>query len=371
MDLLPKNDFHRKIIHLDMDAFYASVEMRDNPALKNKALVIAHDPREYNGHGVVATANYLARQYGINSAMPAIEAVKRIPKDKLVFVTPNFDKYRQVSAQVHEIMHAVTDQVESVALDEAYMDVTSNKLGNYSAIELGSYMQERIYKELQLGASFGVSYNKFLAKMGSEYAKPFGRSVILSQEALTFLADQPIKKFPGVGKKTQGTFQALGLKTGKDLQKLTVKELTTLFGKFGYQLALHAHGIDFSPVKAQRKRKSIGKENTFLPVLFDQNEILRNLRNFAESISKQLKEKKLQGKVVTIKVRTPDFVTKTKRKTLSQFTNDEQIIYQASYELLNQIDYRTAGIRLLGISVSQLENNRYTEINLGLFSTDW
>ena len=371
MDLLPKNDIHRKIIHLDMDAFYASVEMRDNPELKNKALVIAHDPREYNGHGVIATANYLARQYGINSAMPAIEAVRKIPKDKLVFVTPNFDKYRHVSAQVHEIMHAVTDQVESVALDEAYMDVTNNKLGNFSAIELGCYMQERIYKELHLGASFGVSYNKFLAKMGSEYAKPFGRSVLLPQEAVAFLADQPIKKFPGVGKKTQGTFKELGLQTGRDLQQLSVKKLTSLFGKFGYQLALHAHGIDFSPVKAQRKRKSIGRENTYLPVLFDQNEILRNLRNFAEVISKQLKEKKLQGKVVTIKVRTPDFVTKTKRQTLPKFTSDEQVIYQASYELLRQVDYQTAGIRLLGISVSQLESIRYAEINLGLFSTDW
>ncbi|KRL63060.1 DNA polymerase IV [Lactobacillus psittaci] len=370
MQLLPKNDYHRKIIHLDMDAFYASVEMRDNPALKTKALVIGHDPRQNGGHGVVATANYLARQYGVHSAMPASRALRLVPKDLLAFVKPNFDKYRQVSQQVHEIMHEVTDQVESVALDEAYMDVTKNKLGDYSAVELGSYMQDKIYQELHLTASFGVSFNKFLAKMGSEYAKPFGRTIILPETSLAFLARQPVDHFPGVGKKTSQILHEAGIETGLDLQKLPVDYFTKNFGKFGYAIYLHAHAIDFSPVKAQRQRKSIGKETTFIPFVFNRNELWQQLKNFAQLICQKLQSQNLTCKVVTLKYRSPDFVTLTKRITLAKRTNDSKIVYQTAVELLELVPYDN-GVRLLGLSVSELEHANFEEISLGLFPTDW
>lgn len=185
-NLLPQNDIHRRIIHLDMDAFYASVETRDHPELKNKALVVGQDPRHNGGHGVVATCNYHARKYGVHSAMPAIQAVHLVPEEELVFIRPNFEKYHRVSAQVHSFMHEITDLVESVALDEAYLDVTHNKIGQESSVQLALDLQKKIKSKLGLNSSFGVSYNKFLAKMGSEYAKPFGRTVILPDEALNF-----------------------------------------------------------------------------------------------------------------------------------------------------------------------------------------
>lgn len=170
-----------------MDAFYASVEINRHPEYKDKALVVGQDPRDNNGHGVVATCNYVARKYGVHSAMASIQALRLVPKDKIVFVPPDFETYRSVSAQIHSFMHEITDQVESIALDEAYLDVTKNKIGEYSAVQIALNLQKRIRAELNLNSSFGVSYNKFLAKMGSEYAKPFGRVVILPDEAKRFL----------------------------------------------------------------------------------------------------------------------------------------------------------------------------------------
>ena len=203
MDLLPKNNTSRKIIHIDMDAFYASVEMRDNPSIRNKAVLIGGDPKKNKGHGVVATANYIARRYGAHSAMPTAKAVRLIPAEKLVIIQPNFEKYRAVSAEIHQLIHKITDRVESVALDEAYLDVTENKLNLTDPVRIAALLQERIYQRIGLTSSFGVSYNKFLAKMGSEYAKPFGRTVIKPEGARDFLAKQPIKNFPGIGPKTQ------------------------------------------------------------------------------------------------------------------------------------------------------------------------
>ncbi len=253
--LLPKNDTSRKIIHLDMDAFYASVEMRDNPSLANKALIIGQDPRLNNGHGVVATANYVARKFGVHSAMSTMKALKLVPESEVVFLKPNFEKYRSVSSQIHELMYEMTDQVESVALDEAYLDVTQNKLGAYSALELAIRLQKKIFKEVHLNSSFGISYNKFLAKMGSEYAKPFGRTVILPNEAKIFLSQRKISDFPGIGERTQQQLKELGVKNGSDLQKLDTEFLIKKFKKMGYVIAQHAHGIDLNPVVKKRKRK--------------------------------------------------------------------------------------------------------------------
>lgn len=254
MDLLPKNNTSRKIIHIDMDAFYASVEMRDNPAIRDKAVLIGGDPKKNNGHGVVATANYIARQYGAHSAMPTAKAMRLIPADKLVIVEPHFEKYRAVSAQIHRLMHVITDKVESVALDEAYLDVTENKLHIANPIRLGSILQEQIYRKVGLTSSFGVSYNKFLAKMGSEYAKPFGRTIIRSETALDFLAKQKIGNFPGIGPKTQERLEAMGVYTGADLKEVPTDVLIKKFNRMGYVIAQHAHGIDLRPVVTDSER---------------------------------------------------------------------------------------------------------------------
>lgn len=367
-NLLPKNDIHRRIIHLDMDAFYASVEMRDHPDLRDKAVVVAHDPRDNNGHGVITTANYIARKYGIGSAMPAIKAVKQIPANQLVFIAPNFKKYHQVSDQVHAIMHEVTDIIEPISLDEAYLDVTQNKLGSYSSIQLANYMQEKIYKKIGLTCSFGVTYNKFLAKMASEYAKPFGKTIILPEEAISFLAQQDIKKFPGIGKKTQEILRQFNINTGADLQKKSVKWLIDRFKKMGYSMALHSRGIDLSPVRAQRQRKSIGKERTFEPSIFDQQQLLTLLRQYSTDLSQMLRQKNLQASCVVIKVRDNNFNTVTRRKMLTKASLDSWDIYEQAKELLLQLpDFINRGVRLLGVSATNLQQQNYQETDL--FST--
>lgn len=369
LELLPKNDTHRRIIHLDMDAFYASVEMRDHPEYRHKALVVARDPREHHGHGVITTANYLARKYGVGSAMPAIRAVKQVPEELLAFVAPNFDKYRQVSDQIHEIMHELTDQIETVSLDEAYLDVTQNKLGNYSVIYLANYMQEQIYRQLHLTSSFGISYNKFLAKIGSDYAKPFGKTLILPDEALDFLANQDISKFPGIGKKTQEILRGMNINTGADLQAQPVSNLVNQFKKAGYYMAMHAHGIDLRPVESQRQRKSIGKERTFDPAIYHQQEAMGILRHFCIEVAKELKKRNLKTTCVVLKIRDLDFQTFTRRKLLKVATQDEIELYQAVLPLFHEVESLLLnGVRLLGVSVTNLANQIYVETDL--FITD-
>lgn len=366
-EFLPKNNTSRKIVHLDMDAFYASVEMQANPALKQKALIIGHDPRKHHGHGVVATANYEARKYGVHSAMAMAKALKLVPKEKLVFVSPNFDKYRTISNQIHELMYQVTDQVESVALDEAYLDVTKNKL-KLSALQAATWLQQKIYQELGLTSSFGVAFNKFLAKMASEYAKPFGRTVILPEDALKFLGQQPIENFPGIGKKTQQQLHKLKIFTGKDLQEVPVLFLIEKFKKIGYAMALHAHGIDLSPVKKNRSRKSIGTERTFDPVIYDKNRALTLLRGFCETISKKLITKNLQAQVVVLKIRNTDFETLTKRRQLPKPSNNGLEFYQIIKTLLDETNsYFDNGVRLLGVTAGNLVDKKFEEVKLDLF----
>ncbi|MDD6416931.1 MAG: DNA polymerase IV [Lactobacillus porci] len=368
-DLLPRNDCSRRIIHLDMDAFYASVEMRDHPELRGKAVVIAQDPRLHGGHGVIATANYRARKYGVGSAMPAIKAIQQIPKEELVFVDPDFAKYHAVSDQVHAIMHEVTDQIETVALDEAYLDVTQNKLQRSSVIELGCYMQQKIYAELQLTCSFGASYNKFLAKMGSEYAKPFGRTVILPQEARAFLAKQDIKEFPGIGKKTQAALRDLGINNGADLRAFGTRKLLEKFKKAGYYMAMHAYGIDLSPVRSTRQRKSLGKERTFEPEIYDPAQAQTLLRQYCGEIAQSLQARGLVARVLVLKLRDRDFNTITRRQRLPAASNKAADFYPVAKELLDrEPEFIENGLRLLGVSGGDLSGARYEEISL--FPTD-
>lgn len=371
-DLLPHNDTSRKIIHLDMDAFYAAVETRDNPALKNRALIIGQDPRQNNGHGVVATANYCARKYGVHSAMPSIKALRLIPAEKIVFLPPNFSKYRQVSAEIHKIMHDVTDKVQSIALDEAYLDVTTNKLGITSGVKIALQLQTRIYREVGLNCSFGVSYNKFLAKMGSEYAKPFGRTVILPNEALDFIARQQINKFHGIGPKTQQKLAKLGVYTGKELQQMSVRSLLQHFNRLGYMMAEHANGIDLSRVipDDERMRKSIGIERTYEPCVYDEQLALTNIRKYVNTLADKLQEHNLFAKTIVIKIRNNEFLTVTKRRKLSHATNSALEIYEAARYLFEAVSapFLSSGIRLLGVTATDFAEAEFTNVDLELFS---
>lgn len=368
-NLLPKNDIHRRIIHLDMDAFYASVEMRDHPEYRKKAVVVGQDPRQHHGHGVVATANYLARKYGVHSAMASIQAVRLIPREQLVIIAPNFAKYHQVSDQVHQIMHEYTDLVQSVALDEAYLDVTHNKQGIDSASQIALTIQERIYHELGLTCSFGVTYNKFLAKMGSEYAKPFGRCIILPREALAFLGKKKIEEFPGVGPRTQAKLHEMQVFTGKDLQQVPVRTLIKQFGKMGYILAEHANGIDLSPVVAdsEQNRKSIGLERTFEPPIHDQQQALTKIRSYCDQLEIELKKRNFYASTVVFKIRNQDFATSTKRRKLAKPTNDAHVIYAAAQDLFqnnSMQQYLEQGIRLLGVTTTDFNHQKYQETSL-------
>ena len=366
-NLLPQNDIHRRIIHLDMDAFYASVETRRHPEYKNKALIVGQDPRKNNGHGVVATCNYVARKYGVHSAMAGIQAVRLVPKDKLVFVPPDFKTYRSVSARIHSFMHDITDRVESVALDEAYLDVTHNKLGEESTVKLALNLQKRIRTEVGLNSSFGVSYNKFLAKMGSEYAKPFGRTVILPSEAKHFLGMQKIEKFPGIGPKTQEQLHEMDVYTGADLQKVDVIVLLKKFKKMGYILAQHARGIDLSPVvtDSEVNRKSIGIERTYEPAIFSQDEALSKIRAYCDYLEKELKKRNFCASTIVLKIRNNDFETATKRRKLSKPSDDHLDFYEVARELFESTHgFLEDGIRLLGVTATDFEKENYQTINL-------
>lgn len=252
------NDTSRKIIHVDMDAFFASIEERDNPILKGKPVVIARNPLETGGRGVVSTANYIARTYGIHSAMSAKEAYDLCPK--AIFIAGNYEHYMAISHQIHDIFHRYTDQVEGMALDEAYLDVTVNKIGATSAVKIAKMIQHDIFNELGLTSSAGVSYNKFLAKIASDIEKPRGLTLIEPERAISFLSDLPVDNFYGVGNKTAEKLERIGIKTGQDIQNMSPQLLADHFGLFGWELYLKANGIHNSPVKSNRIRKSIGKE---------------------------------------------------------------------------------------------------------------
>lgn len=370
-DWLPKNKTDRKIIHLDMDAFYASVEELKNPSLKQKALVVAHDPRKNNGHGVVTTSNYNARRYGVFSAMPATKAIEKIPQNELVFVNPDFKVYRKVSSQIHRIFQEVTDLVETVALDEAYLDVTQNKLGhNKTTIELASYLQKRILNETGLTCSVGISYNKFLAKLGSEYAKPFGRTIILPEMANIFLKDYPIEKFPGVGKKTLSRLHDYSIYTHDDLVSVNIHEFLRHFKRAGYDLLQKAFGIDLRPVKANHLRKSYGKESTFLEPIHTKTKAKRMLKLYCDEIENQLNLENLKAQTVVFKIRDVDFNTSTRRQTLIQANNQSDEFYQIACQLLDDFESElNIGVRLLGVSVTNILDSEIESISLPLFQT--
>lgn len=360
------NDLSRKIIHIDMDAFYASIEERDNPSLKGKPLVIAKHPKDTNGRGVVTTANYEARKYGIHSAMSAKKAYELCPH--ATFVPGNREYYAQISKQIHQVFSKYTDMIEPLSLDEAYLDVTENKKGIKSAIKVARLIQSEIYETVQLTSSAGVSYNKFLAKIASDYDKPRGLTVILPEDAQNFLFDLPIEKFYGIGKKTIPMMHELGVYTGKDLYAISEMTLIDLFGKKGYSLYRKVRGIHNEPVETNRERKSIGRERTFGKTIILENEIQKNIREMSEEVSKKLISNELKGQTIVLKIRNTSYNTTTKRITVNHFINQTEDIYFYANQLWEDLNWQNINIRLVGVTVTNLEKYSYEPIELPLFN---
>ena len=344
------NDLSRKIIHIDMDAFFAAVEIRDNPKLKGKPVIIGSDPRQTGGRGVVSTCSYEARAFGIHSAMSSKEAYERCPQ--AVFISGNYEKYKAVGLEIRAIFKRYTDLIEPMSIDEAYLDVTENKLGIKSAVKIARLIQQDIWQELHLTASAGISYNKFLAKMASDYQKPHGLTVILPDQAQEFLKQMDIAKFHGVGKKTVEKLHEMGIYTGADLLDVSEVTLIDRFGRLGFDLYRKARGIHNSPVKANRIRKSIGKEKTYGKILHVEEDIKKELTLLSEKVAHNLSQQGKAGKIIILKIRYADFSTLTRRKSLPQATQDASQISQTALQLYEELAEKEKGIRLLGVTVT-------------------
>jgi len=336
----------RKIIHVDMDAFYASVEQRDDPSLSGKPVAVGHGARR----GVVAAASYEARAFGVRSALPSMTALRQCPD--LVFVPPRFEVYRAVSAQIHAIFAEFTDLIEPLALDEAYLDVTANKAGLKTAWLTAKAIRARILAETGLTASAGVSYNKFLAKLASGRRKPNGQFAIQPHEGEAFVAALPVAKFHGVGPATAAKMHALGIQTGADLRALSLAELQARFGKSGGWYFGISRGIDERPVNPNRERKSSGSETTFDQDLTDPERIKAGVLAMADDVWAWCEKTGRRGRTVTVKVKWADFQNTTRSRTLAQLVHTREQLQAASVALVESVLPAPKGIRLVGVTLS-------------------
>ncbi|WP_113924375.1 DNA polymerase IV [Cognataquiflexum aquatile] len=336
----------RKIIHVDMDAFYASVEQMDNPDLRGKPLAVGGN-RE---RGVVAAASYEARKYGVRSAMSGKMAALKCPH--LIFVPPRFERYKEISNQIREIFYAYTDLVEPLSLDEAFLDVTENKVNNPSATRIALEIRKRIKEEVGLNASAGISYNKFLAKTASDINKPNGQAVILPKDAEAFLEKLPIERFFGIGKVTADKMKELGIHNGFDLKQFSLQYLSKRFGKSGLHFYNIVRGIHLSEVQPNRIRKSLSAENTFETDLAKMEEWLKELKEIFEELKRRISRSGIKGRTVTLKIKYHDFTVQTRSKTFEQFTEPEKI-WETTLELLHQEELKSP-VRLFGIGISNL-----------------
>ncbi|QKJ32034.1 DNA polymerase IV [Mucilaginibacter mali] len=339
---------HRKIIHIDMDAFYASVEQRDNPEYRGKPIVVGGLPQGRGG--VVATASYEARKFGVRSAMSSKRAVQLCPQ--AIFIRPRFDAYKEASGRIREIFHRYTDLIEPLSLDEAYLDVTEDKLGIGSAIEIATQIKQAIRDELQLTASAGVSINKFVAKIASDINKPDGLKFIGPSSIEAFMETLPVEKFYGVGKVTAEKMKKMGLHTGADLKRLTEDEMSQHFGKAGRFYYQIVRGIDDRPVQPHRETKSLGAEDTFPYDLTTAEEMNAELDKIAETVIKRLQRYELQGRTITLKVKYSDFRQITRNRSFTKPVGDLDTIATIAKELLLASGIDDVKVRLLGISLS-------------------
>ena len=341
----------RKIIHVDMDAFYASVEELDNPDLKGKPVAVGGSEKR----GVVSAANYEARKFGVRSAMSGYLAKKNCPQ--LIFVKPRYSRYKEISKKIRSIFHDYTDLVEPLSLDEAYLDVTVNKKGNPSATLIAQEIRQRIFDEIGLAASAGISINKFIAKVASDYNKPNGQKTVNPEEVIEFLEVLEIRKFYGVGKVTAQKMYKLGIFTGKDLKEKPLDFLEKHFGKSGSYYYHVVRGIHTSEVKPHRIPKSVGAERTFSENLSSEIFMLERLDHIAEELERRLTKSKIAGKTITLKIKYSDFTLQTRSKTLPYFVADKALILETAKDLLYQESLQNS-VRLLGISLANLNTDK-------------
>lgn len=341
--------YARKIIHIDMDAFYASVEQHDNPKLRGKPIAVGSEGRR----GVISTANYEARKFGVGSAMPSYIAKKKCPE--LVFVYPNFKRYLEVSDKVMEIFKEYTDLVEPLSLDEAFLDVTENKKGINSATYIAKEIKDKIKNKTGLTASAGVSMNKFLAKIASDYRKPDGLTVIDSEHAQKFIEKLAIEKFFGVGKATAKKMHELGIHTGLDLKNTEESVLEENFGKNGLFYHGLAWNIDDRLVEPNREAKSIGAEETFLDDLHKKEDIIGELGKVAHRVFDRVIKSNKFGRTLILKVKFSNFKQITRSKTIDEEIKTIKQINSIAKELVDKVDFKGKKIRLLGLQISNLD----------------
>ena len=345
------SNINRKIIHVDMDAFYASVEQLDNPELRGKPIAVGGNEER----GVVAAASYEARKFGVRSAMSSMVAKKNCPE--LIFVKPRFDRYREISNQIREIFLEYTNLVEPLSLDEAYLDVTENKKGNPSATMIAQEIRRKIKEKTGLNASAGISLNKFIAKVASDINKPNGQKTVPPEEVEEFLEKLEIRKFHGVGKVTAEKMFQLGIFKGVQLKQKSEEFLTEHFGKSGSHYYNVVRGVHTSEVKPNRIRKSLGAERTFNENISSEIFMLERLENIAEEIERRLKKSKVAGKTITLKIKYSDFTLHTRSKTLPYFIANKEVILESAKGLLYQEKMKNS-VRLLGISLSNLNTEK-------------
>ncbi len=354
---------NRKIIHIDMDAFFAAVEQRDFPELKGKPVIVGGQP---NTRGVVAASSYEARKYGIHSAMPCSRAYQLCPQ--AMFVRPRFSAYKQVSEEIHAIFNEYTDLVEPLSLDEAYLDVTDTRLCDNSASLMAKELRAKIFERLRLTASAGISFNKFLAKLGSDQNKPNGQFVILPGEAERFLKDLPIGRFHGVGKVTEAKMKAAGINTGGDLKNKSLLQLQELLGNSAEYYYNIARGIDDRTVSSNRVRKSLGAETTFQHDLSNIDEMIQQLYNLLDDVLESLSQRELLACTFTIKVKYSDFTQVTRSYTGDTVISVSDTARQLIPVLLAKTDADRKPVRLLGVSFSNLMDQKdCTSHQLSLF----
>lgn len=339
----------RKIIHVDMDYFYAQVEIRDNQSLKGKDVIISGPP---DSRSVVCTCSYEARQKGIHAGMPAYIAYKKSPE--AIFIPPNFEKYKKAHDKMMRIFHQYSDIIEPLSLDEAYIDVTFNKKGIRSATHVAQMIQNEILNSLNLTCSVGVSYNKLIAKLASDYKKPYGIIVVSPEAAPSFLKSLKIKNFPGVGKKSIHKFTEVGILTGEDFYELSLEKAEKLFGKLGIGLYSYVRGIDHREVVIYRDPKSVGTERTFDHNLVEYEDIKAELDTIIKMSHRRLNRHDYAFKTITLKVKYSDFTSETKSHTIKDYTYRLLEIQSLAYNLLSQVNKSKKEIRLLGISYSNL-----------------
>ncbi|WP_422723197.1 DNA polymerase IV [Erythrobacter alti] len=345
----------RKIIHVDMDAFFASVEQRDNPDLRGKPVAVGGS----SGRGVVAAASYEARKFGVRSAMPSVTAKRKCPD--LIFCKSRFDVYREVSEQIRAIFHHHTPHVEPLSLDEAFLDVTEDIHGIGSATAIAQVIRKQIREETQLTASAGVSYNKFLAKLASDQNKPDGLCVIRPGEGAAFVQSLPIRRFHGIGPKGAEKMAKLGIETGADLAAMDAAWLRANFGSFGEYLFRAARGIDLRPVRANRIRKSIGGERTFSEDISSGSMLRETLDNIVDIVWERIAAKDAKGRTVTLKVKFNDFQLMTRARSLDRAVTDKAEFSAIAHEILAGELPLAMPIRLMGLTLSNLEGDKTEE----------